>query len=189
MWWCQIQTNGSLSDEEFQGNGFFTALLHTSHSSDCIRVAIPICMPHKNPLRCFLFPLTRPQQRILCVMEFIWSRWSRFTSTQRGKPIDMANCPSPRSCKKVRGVRAAFPARGWSCSLCYASRPVTTWPSSSTAPQIPPGSSSTVWLTATVGFRKNYLYRISSNYKPVELDLWENICPYSVVVLLFLKSL
>lgn len=75
----------------------------------------------------------------------------RFTSTQDEKPIGTANCPSPRSYKKVRGGRAVFPARGWSCLLCCASRPVTTWPSSSTAAQILPGSSLTAWLTVMVG--------------------------------------
>lgn len=77
--------------------------------------------------------------------------WCRFTSTRGGKPIGTANCLSPRSCKTVRGGRAVSPARGWSCSPCCASKPVTTWPSSSTATQIPPGSSSTAWPTVTVG--------------------------------------
>ena len=75
----------------------------------------------------------------------------RFTSTRGGKPIGTANCPSPRSCKTVRGGRAVSPARGWSCSPCCASKPVTTWPLWSTAAQIPPGSSSTAWPTVTVG--------------------------------------
>lgn len=76
--------------------------------------------------------------------------WFRFTSIRGEKPIDTANCPFPRSYKKVQAVRAVFPARGWSCSPCCASKPVTTWPSSSMAAQIQPGSSSTAWPTVMV---------------------------------------
>lgn len=98
--------------------------------------------------------------------------WFRFTSTRGGKPIDTGSCLCPRSCKTVRGGRALFPARGWSCSLCCASKLVTTWPLSSMATQIPPGSSSTAWLTVTVGvtaFGCCVCYDIKSI---VEMKLW-----------------
>lgn len=84
--------------------------------------------------------------------------WFRFTFTQGGKPIGTANCLSPRSYKKVRVGRAVFPARRWSCLLCCALKPVTTWLSSSTAAQILPGSSSTAWLTVTVGVMAFWCY-------------------------------
>ncbi|KAM9423473.1 uncharacterized protein cyld isoform 2-T2 [Salvelinus alpinus] len=76
---------------------------------------------------------------------------ARFTSTRGGRPIATASCPSPRNCRRVCGGRVATLASGWSCSPCSASRPVTTWPSSSTATKTLHGSSSTVWPTATEG--------------------------------------
>lgn len=81
------------------------------------------------------------------------SPWFRFISTREGKLIGTVSCPCPKSYRTVRGGRACFPARGWSCSLCCASKPVTMWPLSSTAARTPPGSSSTAWLTVTVGVR------------------------------------
>lgn len=95
--------------------------------------------------------------------------YCRFTSIRGGKPIGMVSCPSPRSCKTVLGDRAVFPARGWSCLPCCASKLVTTWPLSNTAPQILPGSSSTAWLTVMVGVMA---FGSWACYYILEMKLW-----------------
>lgn len=97
---------------------------------------------------------------------------TRFTSIRGGKPIGMVSCLCPRSCRTVQADRALFPARGWSCSLCSASKLATTWPLSSTATRIPPGSSLTAWLTVmvsatTFGFGLRYNIRVI-----FEIKLW-----------------
>lgn len=96
----------------------------------------------------------------------------RFTSIRGGKPIGTVSCLCPRSCRTVQADRALFPARGWSCSLCSASKLATTWPSSSTATQIPPGSSLTAWLTVMVSattFECGLRYDIRVN---CQMKLW-----------------
>lgn len=74
----------------------------------------------------------------------------RYISTQEEKHIGMVNCLSPRSYRTGQAVKGAFPARGWSCLLCSVLKPVTMWPSSSTAVQTQPGSSLTAWPTEMV---------------------------------------
>lgn len=109
----------------------------------------------------------------------------RFTSIPGGKPIGTVSCLCQRSCRTVQADRALFPARGWSCSLCSASKLATTWPLSSTATRIPPGSSLTAWLTVmvsgtTFGFGLRYNIRVI-----FEIKLWcsqNNFCNFGWMI-------
>lgn len=153
---------------------YFThlALWMIKCTSECLFPVICVCVLHET----YCLTLKTTATNMMCICMY----WFRFTSTQEGKPIDTANCLSPRSYKKVRGGRAAFLARRWSCLPCCALKLVTTWPSSNMAAQTLPGSSSTAWLTVTVSVMAfDVLFVMTSNGSLNEVVICE-ICGNAV---------